>query len=133
MKFVMCLFVSCIGIQAASSIGLFDVEIGWKIIETEAQFDEQLKNAENGLVVVEFCVKWASPCLAMEQFSGKIAYIHDNVVMVKVDIEEMKDLGTRFNISAVPAYVFLKDGEFIESFLGFQPDHLEKTISKLNK
>ncbi|XP_055294820.1 thioredoxin-like [Sitodiplosis mosellana] len=124
MKFVICLIVSYLCLTSA--------ENKLQIIETEAQFDEQLKNAGNGLVVVEFCVKWATPCIAMKTILEKLAVLYENVAIFKVDIEKMKDLGTRFKISAVPAYVFLKDGQFIESFLGAESRRLEHTIMKLN-
>lgn len=49
----------------------------------------------------------------------------------QVDVDECEDLAMRFDISSMPTFVFLKNGEKVEVFSGANPDKLEKTIIQL--
>ena len=39
----------------------------------------------------------------------------DNVVFLKVDVDEAEDVAAEYNISAMPTFVFLKDGKKVRA------------------
>ncbi|XP_055294822.1 thioredoxin-2-like [Sitodiplosis mosellana] len=99
------------------------------LVESVADFDEQIKNAGDKLVVVDFFATWCGPCKVIAPVLEKLAQQYaSNLVVVKVDVDECEDLAMRFDISSMPTFVFLKKGEKVEVFSGANPDKLEKTI-----
>lgn len=51
--------------------------------------------------------------------------------LIQVDVDECEELAMKYEISSMPTFVFLKNGEKVESFSGANPDRLEKTIVQL--
>lgn len=47
---------------------------------------------------------------------------------MQVDVDECEDLAMRFEISSMPTFIFLKNGEKVDGFSGANQDRLEKTI-----
>ena len=39
----------------------------------------------------------------------------DNVVFLKVDVDEAEDVAQEYNISAMPTFVFLKNGQKVKT------------------
>lgn len=50
---------------------------------------------------------------------------------IQVDVDECEELAMKYDISSMPTFVFLKNGEKVLSFSGANPDKLEKTIVEL--
>ena len=59
----------------------------------------------------------------------------DNVVFLKVDVDEAEDVAGEYNISAMPTFVFLKDGKKVRAVCACQSVYSpqkEDYISNLN-
>ena len=54
----------------------------------------------------------------------------DNVVFLKVDVDEAEDVAAEYNISAMPTFVFLKDGKKIDDLMGANVDKLKELVNK---
>ena len=98
---------------------------------TKNEFEEFIKQ---GFVLIDFSADWCMPCKMMdpiieelsEKFKGKINF-------GKVDVEGNQELAQKFNVSSIPNFVLLKDGNMIEQFIGSMPENefegkLEKHI-----
>ncbi|XP_063698642.1 thioredoxin-2-like [Culicoides brevitarsis] len=100
-------------------------------VKDTADFDEQVKQAGDKLVVIDFFATWCGPCKViapkLEEFSEKYA---DKIVVLKVDVDECEQLTERFNITSMPTFVFLKGGETKDSFAGANAEKLEKFITQ---
>ena len=61
--------------------------------------------------MIDFFATWCGPCKMIapkiEQMAGEMA----NVVFLKVDVDEAEDVAQEYNISAMPTFVFLKNGQ----------------------
>lgn len=96
---------------------------------TNQEFEDFIKQ---GLILIDFSAEWCMPCLMMapiidelsEKFKGKIKF-------GKVDVGENQELAQRFNVSSIPNFILLKDGEVIEQFIGSMPS--EELEGKLKK
>jgi len=83
---------------------------------TNSEFDEFTKE---GLVLIDFFAEWCSPCMMMipivdtlaEKFEGKIKF-------GKVDVSDNQEIAQKFNVSSIPNFTLLKDGQVIETFIG---------------
>ena len=65
-------------------------------------------------VVVDFYADWCPPCRAIAPIFSKLADEHaskDRLAFAKVNVDHVKDIAGRFNISAMPTFLFLQDGK----------------------
>lgn len=101
-------------------------------INPQHKFDDELQKAGNLLVVVDFFASWCGPCKIiapkLEEFAERYA---DKIVVLKVDVDECEELAVQYNISSMPTFVFIKNGEQVDSFSGANADKLEKSIIRL--
>jgi thioredoxin 1 len=96
---------------------------------TTKDFDEFIKE---GLVLIDFFADWCMPCVAMgpileevsTRFEGKIEF-------GKVNVGEYQELAQKFNVSSIPNFTLLKNGEILEQFIGSMSE--EEFEDKLNK
>jgi thioredoxin 1 len=58
-----------------------------------------------------------------EQFAG-------SVIFVKVDVDENPETAAKYNVSAMPTFVFIKDGEVVERLMGANPTRLQELIDE---
>lgn len=58
---------------------------------------------------------------------------HPNVVFLKVDIDEAKDVAARWNISSVPTFYFIKDGKELDKVVGADKSALEMKIGQYSR
>lgn len=101
-------------------------------VESENDFDNQVKNAESKLVVVDFYATWCKPCKyiypTLAIFAEKYA---SELVVLKVDVDEQTELTEKYQVTGMPTFVFLKNGEKVEEFTGADREKLENTIKAL--
>ncbi|KAE8648005.1 hypothetical protein Csa_021493 [Cucumis sativus] len=99
---------------------------------TLASWNQQLLKAQqyNKLLVVNFTAKWCGPCHAMAHVLEELAKKMNNVIFLKVDIDELNTVANEFEVTALPSYHFLKNGRLVEKFEGAKKDVLKSTVSK---
>jgi thioredoxin 1 len=88
---------------------------------TEATFDEQVLQSEKA-VLVDFWAEWCGPCHAVEPVLDKIvAERPDELRLVKVNIDEERELAQRYGVMSIPTVILFKDGEPSAAVIGAQP------------
>jgi len=96
-----------------------------------ADFDSKVEAAGSKLVVVDFHAVWCGPCKMIAPFLEELSTtMADKIVVLKVDVDECEELSTRFGISSMPTFVFLKNGAQVEKFSGANKDKLTSTINQ---
>ncbi|CAG05766.1 unnamed protein product [Tetraodon nigroviridis] len=102
------------------------------VIESEAQFDDYIKNIEGKLVVVDFTAQWCGPCKHIGPVFKSLSDMGDNknVIFLKVDVDELEDLAARCKVSAMPTFLFFKDGVKIDEVIGANQPQLVEKIQK---
>ncbi|CAB3245127.1 unnamed protein product [Arctia plantaginis] len=96
--------------------------------------DLKVKLAEAGdkLVVIDFMATWCGPCKMIGPKLEEMATeMSDEIVVLKVDVDECEDIATEYNINSMPTFVFIKNSKKIEEFSGANVDKLRNTILKL--
>ena len=97
--------------------------------------EEFLSHINSDRVVVDFFAKWSGPCRMLSPVLEEIASEDKELVVLKVDTDELQDLAFEYKVSAIPALFYLKKGQVVGSSLGFLPKpQLKKMIEdKLGK
>jgi len=79
-------------------------------------------------VVVDFFATWCGPCKALaptldqlsEEYAGKTK-------IVKIDVDQAKEMAKHYKIKGVPTMIFFKDGEIVDNIIGNLPKDELKT------
>ena len=95
---------------------------------TDNEFDKVNKE---GVSVIDFSATWCGPCQMLapvfEEVSEELA---GSASFYKVDVDESPSLSREFTVQSVPTLVVMKNGEQMETQVGFQP---KKNLIKLVK
>lgn len=96
-----------------------------KIINSQ-EFDNTIKN---GVVVVDFFATWCGPCKMLTPIIDELSTELENVNFVKVDVDDdnSRDLALKFKIVSVPTLKIFKDGEVVDTLMGFMPKEVLKS------
>ena len=94
-----------------------------KIINSQ-EFDNTI---ECGVVVVDFFATWCGPCKMLSPVIDELSGELENVNFVKVDIDQSMDLAQKFKIVSVPTLKVFKNGEEVDTLMGFMPKEVLKS------
>jgi thioredoxin 1 len=73
-------------------------------------------------VLVDFWAEWCGPCHAVAPVLARIAEEReDELKLVKVNIDEERELSERYGIASIPTMVLFKGGEPAAAVIGAQP------------
>eukprot|EP00794_Sanderia_malayensis_P008122 gene8122-8992_t len=80
-----------------------------KKLETKGDFDE-LMQTKDKLIVIDFFATWCGPCkIISPKFEG-LTQKYPNVIFAKVDVDENGETSEFCQISAMPTFLFYKNG-----------------------
>lgn len=77
-------------------------------IEDSSHFDSMIKAAPEKLYVVYFHANWCGPCKSLAPVYRILSLQTPTAIFLKVDIDEVDDLVTRFEIDLMPTVLFLR-------------------------
>jgi thioredoxin 1 len=88
---------------------------------TESTFDLEVIKSDTP-VIVDFWAEWCGPCHAVAPVLDKIVEERaGEVKLVKVNIDEERELADRYGIASIPTMILFKDGEPSAAAIGAQP------------
>jgi thioredoxin 1 len=86
---------------------------------TSQTFDKEVKQSSIP-VVVDMYASWCGPCKMIaplfEEMAKELATTHK---LVKVNIDEERDLAIQYNVSSIPTFLFIKNGQLIAKESGY--------------
>lgn len=89
-------------------------------IENETEFDTLVQN--ESLLVVDCTATWCGPCKLISPLIDQLAEEYsDRAKVLKLDLDENKPIAKRFGIRSIPAVMFFKQGELMETLVGVKP------------
>jgi thioredoxin 1 len=99
-------------------------------IQTEAEFDALLTDA--AVVVVDCTASWCGPCKLVAPLMDQLAAAYEGQVKVfKLDLDENRPVAKRLGIRSIPAVMFFKNGELLETLVGVKPyETFTETVDK---
>lgn len=87
---------------------------------TDDNFEAEVLNSDIP-VLLDFWAEWCMPCKMLAPVIDDIAEeLAGKVKVAKVDTDEARDTALRYNISAIPTLIIVKDGMPVKQFVGMQ-------------
>ncbi len=84
----------------------------------EKDFDRVIK--DNKKVLVDFFANWCGPCKMLSPILEEVSNEED-IVVVKVDVDEFGDIASRFDVFSIPTLVLFKEGKQADKKVGYLP------------
>ena len=89
-------------------------------VGNENTFEEKLLKTDLP-VLVDFWASWCGPCkMATPEVEAVAEAVGDKAVVAKVNIDELPELTTRYNVKAVPTFIVFRGGKEVSRFTGFK-------------
>ena len=100
----------------------------YKEIGQDDFISEVIEASKEKLIVVDFWAPWCGPCKDLGPRIEKIISQTDNKVnLIKINIDNNKELASQLNIQSIPTVYAFKDAKIVNAFQGSIP---EKEIIK---
>ncbi len=78
-------------------------------------------------ILIDFYADWCGPCQALLPTIERLADKHaEDFNIVKVNVDDNKELAAAFKVRSIPALFFIKDSEVVESINGVQSESVLK-------
>ncbi|XP_061566535.1 thioredoxin [Cololabis saira] len=102
-------------------------------VENLDDFKKILSDAGDKLVVVDFTATWCGPCKQIAPEFVKMSQSGDNqnVIFLKVDVDEADDVSAHCNINCMPTFHFYKNGQKVFEFSGANLQTLKDKVTEL--
>ena len=82
-------------------------------------------------VLVDFWASWCGPCQMLAPVIAEIAEEYAGKVKVgKVNVDEQPNLANRYGIASIPTVMLFKNGEVVNTSLGYRPKNDLETMLK---
>ncbi|MEW2529890.1 thioredoxin domain-containing protein [Streptomyces sp. NPDC047071] len=98
-------------------------------VTSAEQFEALLR--ENAKVSVMFTAAWCGPSRVISPTFRHLSEQHTDIVFVSVDVDKVAPAAQKYNIRAMPTFVFFKDGEKNDDLMGANKVGLEDKVKTL--
>ncbi len=99
---------------------------------TKDSYHNEVMETEK-VVVIDFWATWCGPCKMMAPVVEEVAKDYPDVKVCKVNVDEEPELSNAFKIVSIPTIIVIKNGEIIDSVVGYRPKEDIEKIIKLVK
>ncbi|RAL39419.1 hypothetical protein DM860_002952 [Cuscuta australis] len=101
-----------------------------KEVKSKEELDKII--ADGSPAVVHFWAAWCEASKHMDQVFSHLSTDIPHTHFLRVEAEEQPEISEAYSVSAVPYFVFIKDGKTIDTLEGANPSALANKVSKLS-
>ena len=96
----------------------------------ESEFDREVLQ-DSGTVLVDFWATWCGPCRMLAPILEELSGQHPELKIVKVDVDENRDLALQYGIESIPTLLVFKGGQVADRSVGLvSPQEILDLASK---
>nr|TKS13293.1 thioredoxin H-type-like [Populus alba] len=105
------------------------------LITTKESWDQKLSEAsrDGKIVLANFSATWCGPCRQIAPFYNELSEKYPSLLFLLVDVDELSDLSSSWEIKATPTFFFLRDGKQLEKLVGANKPELQKKITAIHR
>ena len=81
---------------------------------------EFVEEVKDGITIVDFWAEWCGPCKMVSPVLDEIA-TETGSKLLKINVDDNKELATYFNVTGIPAIMVYSNGEKIRDVVGAKP------------
>ncbi|CAN6724343.1 hypothetical protein ACFX13_033845 [Malus domestica] len=100
------------------------------LITTTEIWDQKMEEAKRDgkIVIANFSATWCGPCKMIAPLYRELSEQYPSLMFLVVDVDELTDFSTSWDIKATPTFFFLRDGQQIDKLVGANKPELQKKI-----
>ena len=80
-------------------------------------FEKEVLNSDKK-VLIDFYADWCGPCKMVSPIVAEIGQENKNIKVVKINIDDEKELTKKYKITSIPTLVVIKNGKEITRGIG---------------
>ncbi|MGO4987823.1 MAG: thioredoxin [Gallicola sp.] len=89
------------------------------IVITNDNFEEEVLNAKESKVLVDFWASWCGPCKMLSPIIDEIASEnHEGLKVCKVNVDENQSLAMKYQVMSIPTLLVFENGEVVKTSVG---------------
>ena len=69
-------------------------------------------------VLIDFYADWCRPCKLMAPIISELSEESTNYKVCKLNVSDVPELATQYNVNSIPTLVVLKEGKVVEQAVG---------------
>ena len=83
-------------------------------------FQSEVMNSDKK-VLLDFWTPWCGPCRMVVPMVEEIAEERPDIKVGKINVDENRELATRFGIMSIPTLVVMENGKIVNQAMGARP------------
>ncbi|MHA1273848.1 MAG: thioredoxin [Promethearchaeota archaeon] len=88
-------------------------------ITSAEEFDKIINDYPNRLIIIDFWATWCGPCRVFAPIFEKLQQEYANdFIFLKVNVDAVPAIASRYRVSAIPTTLFIKNREPINKVVG---------------
>ena len=89
------------------------------ITVTSENFEKEVTQSDLPVIIDVFAT-WCGPCQQVEPIFEELSKeLANKYKLVKINIDEERDLAIKYSVSSIPTFIFIKGGEVVGKEMGY--------------